>query len=96
MPYVRLTLNQPRPEVRAEVVRHYRELVNYVKTLPGCLDAFVLESHDETAEVGRLSMWESEEAANHAANDPHAMSLHAELLFDSQGQVWDRSFEATR
>jgi quinol monooxygenase YgiN len=96
MPYIRLTLAQTRPEVRPEVLRHYRELVAYVKTLPGCLDAYVLETHDDNHEVGRMSFWESAEAASRAANDPHAMSLHAELHFDTGGQLWDRTFEATQ
>lgn len=94
MPYVRLTLARPRPEVRSEVIRHYRDLVAHVLTLPGCLSAYVLESHDESHEVGRISIWTSPEAAHQAANDPRAIALHAELHFDLQGSLWDRSFDA--
>lgn len=94
MPYIRLTIANPRAERRAEVKRHYEELVAYVLTLPGCLGGYVLEAHDETAGVGRISIWESNDAANVAANDPHAMSLHAELHFDVEGSLWDRSFDA--
>jgi quinol monooxygenase YgiN len=95
MPYIRLTLVHPRPERRAEVRRHYEELIAYVRTLPGCLAGYVIEPHDESGEVGRISIWESAEAAHHAANDPHALALHAELHFDVQGSLWDRSFDAT-
>lgn len=95
MPYLRLTLAQPRPERRDEVRQHYQELVAHVKTLPGCIDAYVLEAHDQSGEVGRISIWENAEAAHRAANDPHAMSLHAELHFDVQGSLWDRSFQTT-
>ena len=94
MAYIRLTLASPRPERRAEVREHYEELVRYVKSLPGCLGGYVIEAHDESGDVGRISIWESADAANRAANDPHAMSLHAELHFDVQGSLWDRSFEA--
>ena len=94
MAYMRLTLARPRPERRAEVKRHYEDLVAYVLTLPGCLGGYVVEAHDESGEIGRVSIWESTEAANHAANDPHAMALHAELHFDLQGSLWDRSFDA--
>ena len=94
MAYIRLTLARPRPDVREEVRRHYDDLVRHVLTLPGCLAAYVIEAHDESGEIGRISIWESTDAANRAANDPHAMSLHAELHFDVQGSLSDRSFEA--
>lgn len=94
MPFIRLTMASPRPERRAEVRRHYEELVAHVAGLPGCLGGWVLEPSDDTAEVGRLTMWETEADAHHAANDPHALALHAELHFDVIGQLWDRSFHA--
>jgi quinol monooxygenase YgiN len=92
MPYLRLTMAHPRPERRAEVLQHYEELVAHVLTLPGCLAGYVLEAQDQSGEVGRMSLWEDADAAHHAANDPHAMALHAELHFDVQGSLWDRSF----
>lgn len=91
MAYVRLTLARPRPELRAEVEHHYRDLVAYVRTLPGCLLAHVLITEDSGDEVGRISIWESADAADHAANNPHSLALHAELHFDLQGVYWDRS-----
>ena len=93
MPYMRLTLAHPQPDRRAEVLQHYEELVTFVMTLPGCLGGYVLEAKDQSGEVGRISLWENAEAAHQAANTPHAMSLHAELHFDVQGSLWDRSFE---
>jgi quinol monooxygenase YgiN len=92
MPYLRLTMAHPRPERRAEVLEHYEELVAHVLTLPGCLAGYVLEAQDQSGEVGRMSLWEDADAAHRAANDPHAMALHAELHFDVQGSLWDRSF----
>jgi heme-degrading monooxygenase HmoA len=95
MPFIRLTMATPRPERRAEVRRHYEELVAHVAGLPGYLGGWVLESSDDSPEVGRLTMWETEADANHAANDPRALSMHAELHFDVMGQLWDRSFHAS-
>jgi quinol monooxygenase YgiN len=92
MPYIRLTMAKPRPERRTEVQAHYEELVRHVKTLPGCIDAYTLLPQDDSGEVGRISVWENAEVAHQAANDPHAMALHAELHFDTQGSLWDRSF----
>ena len=93
MSYMRLTLAHPSPERREEVLKHYEELVAYVLTLPGCIGGYVLEAKDQSGEVGRISIWENPDAAHRAANDPHAMSLHAELHFDVQGSLWDRSFD---
>lgn len=94
MPFVRLTLATPRPERVAEVRRHYEDLVAYLRDKPGFVDGWVVVGSADTGDVGRMTLWESEEAANHAANDPHAMSLHSELQFDTFGQLWDRSFDA--
>ena len=94
MPYVRLAFAHARPERREEVRRHFEELVRHIRTLPGCLASYVVEPHDSTGEVGRMSFWENLEAANRAANDPHAMHLHSELMFDVHGDIWDRSYEA--
>lgn len=94
MPYIRLTLAKPRPERYDEVRRHYEELVKYTSTLSGFVAAWVVVPHDDSGEIGRLSMWQTQEDAHHAANDPHAMSLHAELEFDALGNLWDRSFDA--
>ena len=94
MPYVRLAFAHSRPERREEVRQHFEELVRYIRTMPGCLASYVVYPHDETGEIGRMSVWDNLEAANRAANDPHAMSIHSELMFDVHGSIWDRSFEA--
>ena len=94
MPFLRLTVATPRPERRAEVFRHFEELVAHVTRLPGCLGGWVVLASDDSGEVGRLTLWETEAHAHQAANDPHALALHAELLFDVMGNLWDRSFRA--
>lgn len=93
MAYMRMTLANPRPERRQEVRRHFDELVKLVRVMPGCIDAFVIIPHDDSGEIGRVSMWENREAADRAANDQTTMALHAEVNFDVQGHVWDRSFD---
>lgn len=93
MPYIRLTLVRPRPERMEEVRRHYEELVAHVAKLPGFVAGWVVVPHDDSGEIGRMTMWSSQEEANRAANDPHALSLHAELEFDVFGNLWDRSFD---
>jgi quinol monooxygenase YgiN len=94
MPYIRLTLARPRPERMQEVRRHYEDLVAHLATLPGFITGWVVEPEPSAGEIGRLSVWETPEDAHRAANDPHAMALHAELEFDLGGNLWDRSFAA--
>lgn len=93
MPYIRLSLAKPRPERMQEVRKHYEELVSYVAKMEGCLAAWVMVPHDDSGEIGRMSMWATQADANRAANDPHTMALHSELEFDTSGGVWDRSFD---
>jgi heme-degrading monooxygenase HmoA len=94
VPFARLTLATPRPERMAEVRRHYEELVAHVASLPGFVGGWVLLPSGDEGDVGRLTLWETEADANRAANDPRALSLHAELQFDVSGNLWDRSFQA--
>ena len=93
MSYIRLTLATPPPDRLAEVRQCYEELVAYVATLPGFVTGWVVTSGYGDREVGRLTVWQSEAAAHRAANDPHAMALHAQLRFAVAGQLWDRSFD---
>ena len=95
MSYIRLTLATPPPERLAQVRQCYEELVAYVATLPGFVTGWVVASGYGDREVGRLTVWQSEAAAHRAANDPHAMALHAQLQFAASGQLWDRSFNTT-
>lgn len=91
MPFVRITLTRPREEVKAEIEAHFRELIATTSKLPGFLAGYVLVSPNLSGEVGRVTFWESHEHANRAANDPHVMSIQAEVKFDDYGtqQDWD-------
>lgn len=94
MSFVRITLTRPRPEVRAEVEGHYRELISATSKFPGFIAGYMLVSPDLSGEVGRVTIWESQELANHAANDAHIMALHAELNFDDRGTTQDWNLDS--
>lgn len=91
MPFVRITITRPRPEVRNRVRDAFADLLTTSSKLPGYLGGYVLESADSSGEVGRVTIWESQSAANTAASDPHVLAVHSELLFDDRGtlQDWD-------
>lgn len=93
MSYIRLTLATPPPERLAEVREQYEEIIAYVSTFPGYESGWVVAPGYGDGEVGRLTIWQSEAAANFAATDPHAMALHARVRFAAAGNLWDRSFD---
>ena len=92
MAYIRLSLATSLPDRRAEIRQYYQELVAYASSLPGFVTGWVVTGSGD-GEIGRLTVWESEAAANRAANDPHLMALHAQIQFAVSGKLWDRSFE---
>ena len=96
MSYIRLTLATPLPGRVAEVRQQYEVLVAHVSTLPGFVTGWVVAPGYGGNEVGRLTVWETEAAANRAANDAHAMALHAQVQFAVFGNLWDRSFDTDR
>jgi quinol monooxygenase YgiN len=94
MQFVRITLTRPRPEVKAEVVQLFEELIRATSKEPGYTAGCVLVSHDQTGQVGRVTIWESQELANQEANREHVMAIHAELNFDDRGTLQDWDLES--
>jgi len=94
MPFVRISVAYPRADVRDEVRRHFEELIYRSQTLPGFLSGYVLVSTDAQGGMGRVSVWESHAAANHAANDTTIMATHAKLNFDTDGQIQEYDMDA--
>ena len=94
--YIRLSLAAPPPDRLVEVRQYYEELVAYAAALPGFVMGWVVVPGFGDGEVGRLTVWETEAAANRAANDLHMMALHAQVQFAASGHLWDRSFDTDR
>ena len=94
MPYIRISFMTP-AEGKLDEVREYNdELSAFYQAQDGCLQSFVLTAADGSGELGRMSIWESETTADHAATLQHSMSLRSRLrLAVKRGHV-DRSFLA--
>jgi quinol monooxygenase YgiN len=90
--YIRVSLMMPEKGRRAEVRQLNQELAAFYRTQEGCRDSFVISAADNSGELGRLSVWDSEEAAERAANDQHSMSLRSELHLAIQPGHSERSF----
>ena len=93
MSYIRVSMVAPPPERMADVRRRYEEIVAYVATFPGYISGWVVAPGHGEEQVGRLTIWQSEADANHAATDAHAIALHSQVQFTAGGTVWDRSFD---
>jgi len=80
MPYVRVALVIPKPEHSAQVRRLQHDLLRFDRTLPGFLEGYFIEAGDDSGRLGRLIFWQAKADADHAAQQPHTLSLRATLL----------------
>jgi quinol monooxygenase YgiN len=95
MAIVRITIARPRPEVRVEVQQHFRELIEATSSMPGFVRAYLVESGGASGEVGRVTIWESQESANRAAHDGRVMAIRSRLVPDNPEQIRDWDLQVT-
>ena len=92
MPYIRLSVNKPRRGEEARLEELVRKLNDLSAANPGCLQSWVLKPHDDSGEIARIAVYESEEAAESAANNQSFMALRSEIhLITEPGHV-ERAF----
>ena len=94
MHYVRTSLMTPAEGRDEEVRRLNEELSSFYQAQDGCLQSLMITAADGSGELGRISIWESEEAAEHAATHEHSMSLRSRLHLAVKRGHADRSFFA--
>lgn len=78
--YVRLSFVNPKPgqdELVSGVMDH---LLEFFSTQPGYVRGYKLLSGDPEGRCGRLTVWKSEQDADHTANNQHVLSVRSELL----------------
>ncbi len=76
--FVRISMMTPQPQQMERAKDLLRELERYHHGQPGYVNGYTLENRD-AAELGRISMWESEEHANASAQTEHGLALRAQL-----------------
>ena len=79
MSYIRISAMKPKPDQAARVDEILDELVTIYSRQPGFIAGYRLRPHDGSVRVGRIGIWETEEAAEHAATQPHGFALRSEL-----------------
>lgn len=78
--YVRLSLSLAKPGMEETVLRLHRNLVESLRGQPGFVRGYVIVDGDPDGRVGHLNVYESEAAADHAAQSQHVLSVRSELL----------------
>ena len=95
MSYVRVSLMQPRPGHDSGVNELLTELADSFAQQPGFIEGYQLHSKD--ALLGRVTVWESEASADHAAQSTHVLALRSRLNPEVEaGSHQEHAFEGTR
>ncbi|MEX2225115.1 MAG: hypothetical protein WEB52_01550 [Dehalococcoidia bacterium] len=95
MLYIRLSLMNPKPGKDHEVAAIMDDLVTYYKQQDGFVDGYKLRAADETGDIGRVTVWRSEEEADRTAQNTHVMSRRSDLMpLIEEGSHEERSFFA--
>jgi hypothetical protein len=80
--------------VRERVRQNFIDLLTTTSSMPGYIAGYLLESQAASAEIGRVTIWESHDSADAAANDPHVMAVHSALMLDDRGTTLDWGLDA--
>ena len=96
MYFVRVSLLVPTAANAEEISTIQKELVSYFAAKEGFVDGYYLEAADESGAVGRITVWDSPEHADRAANDDHVMAQRSTLLLLMEHQIAAQGFHATR
>ena len=94
MPYIRISLMKPLAGKEAAVVDLNAQLVAFYGQQEGCLQSHLIKASDGSPEVGRVSLWESEAAADRAATLDRSMALRSRLHLLVRRGHQERSFLA--
>ena len=93
--YIRISLMKAKPGSEALVAGLMDNLLASFADEPGFVRGYALLGGDPRGRVGRFSLWQSEEAADRAANTQHVLTVRSEImqLIDPDSHV-ERSFRA--
>ena len=96
MPFVRLSLMTPKPGQTQRASELLDRLIDFYQRRPGFVAAYRLTPDGTGApgRIGRVSIWEHKEDANHTAAEQTDISLQSELKLISEEETHEEhSFE---
>ena len=85
--YVRLSLSEAKAGREAEVATIEDDLMAFFAKQPGYLQGYQIVGGDSEGRVGRLTLWESDQHADQAAQTPHVLAQRSELLMLIEGDL---------
>ena len=80
MKVLRATIVHPKSGEVAAATQILHELDRHLSGLPGFIESYELENDVKDEALGRVGIWESREATDHAANDTHTLAVRSRLL----------------
>ena len=79
--YVRLSLVKPRAGNEQRVAKMEADLIRYLAGRPGYLHGYQITGGDSIeGRIGRLTLWRSDQDADHAAQTDHVLAIRSELM----------------
>ncbi len=92
MTYIRVSTMIPLAGREEEASQVNQELVDFYRTQEGCVSSHFVKAADSSGELGRISFWSSERAANSAATQERSLQLRSRLHLVVRRGHQDRSF----
>ena len=93
MKVLRATIVHPRSGQIDAALGIFQELDRHLATQPGFIESYELENNVAGKTLGRVGVWESREAVDHAANDHHTLAVRSRLLSQCHGDCQELIFE---
>lgn len=92
MKVLRSTLVSPRKGEEEALSELLHELDGYLSTQPGFVESYEVAENDS---LGRVSVWESRQAADHAATQVHTIALKSRIRGRSNPDLSERMLRVT-
>jgi heme-degrading monooxygenase HmoA len=92
MPYIRLSIARPIKGQESRLQEIMTKLNDLSKDQPGCRESYVLKPRDDSGEVARIAIYDSEAEAETAANNSSFMALRSQLHLVSEPGHVERAF----
>lgn len=92
MAYVRLSIARPRHGEEKNLEEIMTKLNDFSLKQPGCQSSVIMKPHDNSGEIARLSIYDSEASAEHIANSDHVLALRSQLHIAAEPGHVERAF----
>ncbi|MBM2826702.1 MAG: hypothetical protein HW403_766 [Dehalococcoidia bacterium] len=84
MPWIRLSTFRPTPGSRRDIDRILERLEDILSKKKGFVMTLHFAVSDESGDMGRFTIWETPEDADHASADDDVVALRSQLILDIQ------------